>query len=189
MSFPCMQESVILIFTIIYFFVNFHESEAQQNNTFYLMHEVPQSNFLNPAVQINCKWFVAIPALGSTHINISNSTFSFNELFSTNNGLASLDMSSLYENARNTNLINTETHLDLISIGYRRNEYYFNFNIAEKVNVAATYPRSIIELAWKGNTQFLGETAEFNNLRTHSVYYREYSLGVSKVWDSEVWSA
>ena len=66
----------------------FLTSKGQQNNTFYLMHEVPQSNFLNPAVQIKCKWFVAIPALGSTHINISNSTFSFNELFSTNNGSA-----------------------------------------------------------------------------------------------------
>ncbi|MCD4832429.1 MAG: DUF5723 family protein [Bacteroidales bacterium] len=184
MSFPQRRESIICIGFIVFFLISFNRSFSQQNNTFYLMHEVPQSNLLNPAVQIKCKWYVAIPALGSTHINISNSTFSFNELFSTNNGSASLDMSSLYENVRNTNLVSSELHLDLISIGYRRNEYYFNFNIAEKVNVAATYPGSIIELAWKGNTQFLGETTKFNNLRTHSVYYREYSLGVSKVWDA-----
>jgi hypothetical protein len=148
------------------------------------MHDVPQSNLLNPAVQINCKWYVAIPVLGSTQFDYSNSTFTFNELFSTNNGSASLNMENFYKRILKTNLLSSELHMDLISIGYRRNEYYYNFNIAEKVNMALTYPRSIIEFLWKGNTQFLGETAEFNNLRTHTVHYREYSLGVSKVWDA-----
>ena len=159
-------------------------SNAQQNSTFYLMHEVPQSNLLKPAVQINCKWYVAFPLLGSTQLNYSNSTFTFNEIFATNDGSASLDIGSFYNNIRKTNLLSSEIHLDLISVGYRFSDYYINFNIAEKINLAATYPGSLMELAWKGNTQFLGETAEFNNLRTHSVYYREYSLGVSKVWDA-----
>ncbi len=157
---------------------------GQQNNTFYLMHDVPQTNLLNPAVQIKCKWFVGIPLLTSTQLNYSNSTFSFNELFSTSNGSASLDIGGIYENIRKTNLLSTELHLDLISVGYRFNDYYINFNIAEKINAALTYPGSIMDLAWKGNTQFLGETAKFNNLRTHTVHYREYALGVSKVWDA-----
>lgn len=174
----------ILLFSILGILIISSKIYAQQNNTFYLMHDVPQSNLLNPAVQINCKWYVAIPLLGSTQFDYSNSTFSFNELFSTTDGSASLDLESFYESVLKTNLLSSELHLDLISIGYRRNEYYFNFNIAEKVNMAFTYPGSIIEFLWKGNTQFLGESAEFNNLRTHSVHYREYSLGVSKVWDA-----
>lgn len=157
---------------------------AQQSNTFFLMHDVPQSNFLNPAVQINCKWYVSIPLLGSTHVNYTNTAFTFNELFSTSNGSASLNMGGLYENVRKTNLLSADLNLDLITVGYRRNDYYFVFNISEKVSAALTYPGSLIEFAWKGNTQFLGETEEFNNLRTHSVHYREYSLGVSKVWDA-----
>jgi hypothetical protein len=185
MSFLRKQESIfICVIIIIFIFFNIGKSFSQQNSTFYLMHDVPQSNLLNPAVQIKCKWYVAIPLLGSTHLNYSNSTFSFNELFSTNSGSASLNMESFYESVRKTNLIGTDLHLDLISIGYRRNEYYFSFNIAEKINMALTYPGSLVEFAWKGNTQFLGETEEFNNLRTHSVHYREYSLGVSKVWDA-----
>ena len=179
MSFPRKRESLILIFCL-----SFITSFSQQNNSFYLMYNVPQSNLLNPAVQINCKWYVAFPLLGSTQLNYSNSTFSFNEIVSTTDGSGSLDIGSFYNNIKKTNLLSSELHLDLISIGYRFNDYYVNFNIAEKINLAATYPGSIMELAWKGNTQFLGETAEFNNLRTHSVYYREYSLGVSKVWDA-----
>jgi hypothetical protein len=164
--------------------VAYMNSYSQQNNTFYLMHDLPQSNLLNPAVQIKCKWYVGIPLLASTQLNYSNSTFSFNELFSTSSGSASLDIDNFYNNIRKTNLISSEVHLDLISIGYRRDDYYITFNIAEKINAAVTYPGSILELAWKGNTQFLGETEKFNNLRTHTTYYREYALGVSKVWDA-----
>jgi hypothetical protein len=148
------------------------------------MHDLPQSNLLNPAVQIKCKWYVGIPLLASTQLNYSNSTFSFNELFSSSSGSASLDIDNFYNNIRKTNLISLEVHLDLISLGYRRDDYYITFNIAEKINAAVTYPGSILELAWKGNTQFLGETEKINNLRTHTTYYREYALGVSKVWDA-----
>ena len=168
---------ITLIFLSFVFSISLR---AQQNNTFYLMHDVPQSNLLNPAVQIKCKWFVGIPLLTSTQLNYSNSTFSYNDL-----GVSSsLNFENLYNNIKKTNLISTELHLDLLSIGYRRDDYYITFNIAEKVNAGLTYPGSIFELAWNGNTQFLGETVEFNNLRTNTVYYREYSLGVSKVWDA-----
>ena len=148
------------------------------------MHDLPQSNLLNPAVQIKCKWYVGIPLLASTQLNYSNSSFSFNDVFSTASGSATLDIDNFMSNVKKTNLLSTELHLDLISIGYRKDDYYITFNIAEKVNAAVTYPGSILELAWEGNTLFLGETEKFNNLRTHTTYYREYALGVSKVWDA-----
>ena len=179
-SFLRKHESILLF---LFFFISIN-TFSQQNSTFYLMHDVPQTNLLNPAVQIKCKWFVGFPLLTSTQFNYSNSTFSFNELFTTTDGSASLDIGTFYDNIKKTNLLNSEIHLDLISVGYHFSNYYINFNIAEKINFAITYPGSIMELAWKGNTQFLGEKAEFNNLRTHAVYYREYSLGVSKVLDA-----
>ena len=172
------------IFFILGFILLFFCASAQQSNTFYLLHDVPQSNRLNPAVQIKCKWFLGFPLLTSTHLNYSNTVFSFNELFSSSGGSASLNMSSFYDKVKKSNLIDNAIHLDLISLGYRRNDYYITFNIAEKINSGITYPGSLIELVWKGNTQFLGETEKFNNLRTNTVYYREYSLGVSKVWDT-----
>lgn len=180
-NFKFHNKSFLIV--VIWIFTFISSTNGQQNNTFYLMHDVPQTNLLNPAVQLKCKWFVTVPVLGSTHFNYSNSTFSFNELFRTNSGSASLDIGSFYDNIKKTNLLSTELNLDLLTIGYRRNDYYFTFNIVEKANIAITYPGSLLKLVWKGNTQFLGETEEFNNLRTHSVYYREYSLGVSKVWD------
>lgn len=143
------------------------------------MHNVPQANLLNPAVQIDCKWFVGIPLLTSTQLNYSNTAFSFNDIL----GSGNLNIDALNDNVHRADLLATEVHLDLISLGYKYHEYYIIFNIAEKVNMAFTYPGDLVGLAWQGNTQFLGETANFNNLRTNTSYYREYSLGVSKVWD------
>ncbi|HAN18289.1 MAG: hypothetical protein A2X13_04700 [Bacteroidetes bacterium GWC2_33_15] len=167
----------VLLFLFLPFisFVSF----AQQNSTFFLMHRVPQSNLLNPAVQIDCKWYVGIPALTSTQFNYSNTAFSFNDILEGGN----LNIDALNDNVHRADLLATELHLDLISIGYRHNEYYITFNIAEKVNLAITYPGDLVGLAWQGNSQFLGETAGFNNLRTNTSYYREYSLGISKVFD------
>lgn len=165
----------LMSFCIIPFSVLF----SQQNNTFYLMHNVPQSNLLNPAVQIDCKWFVGIPALTSTQLNYSNTAFSFNDIL----GSGNLDIDALNNNVHRADLLATELHLDLISIGYRYHEYYITFNIAEKVNVALTYPGDLVGMAWQGNAQFIGETANFNNLRTNTSYYREYAIGVSKVFD------
>ncbi|OFX82832.1 MAG: hypothetical protein A2W99_14315 [Bacteroidetes bacterium GWF2_33_16] len=165
----------LISFCIIPFSVLF----SQQNNTFYLMHNVPQSNLLNPAVQIDCKWFVGIPALTSTQLNYSNTAFSFNDIL----GSGNLDIDALNNNVHRADLLATELHLDLISLGYRYHEYYITFNIAEKVNMAFTYPGDLVGMAWQGNAQFIGETANFNNLRTNTSYYREYAIGVSKVFD------
>jgi len=143
------------------------------------MHNVPQSNLLNPAVQIDCKWFIGIPALTSTQLNYSNTAFSFNDIL----GGGNLDINSLNNNVHKTDLLASELHLDLISLGYKYKEYYITFNIAEKANIGVTYPGDLVGLAWQGNAQFIGETASFNNLRTNTSYYREYAIGVSKVFD------
>jgi hypothetical protein len=41
----------------------FTELQAQQSNTLFFMHSLPESNFINPAVQNSCKLFIGLPAL------------------------------------------------------------------------------------------------------------------------------
>ncbi len=50
-------------------------SQAQQNNTLFFMHSLPEANFINPAVQINCGIFIGLPLVSSFHMNIANSGF------------------------------------------------------------------------------------------------------------------
>lgn len=181
---PKMHRELKHIILILLFSFLHASLFGQQSNTLYLMHEVPQSNRLNPAVQPACKWFVGFPMLSSAHFNISSSAYAFNDIFAVENSTANLQAENLYKNAQKSNLLSSELHLDLLSIGYRFGPYYIHFSVAEKINAAITYPGSMMELAWKGNSAFLDERVKLNNLHTHSGYYREYSLALSKRWNA-----
>jgi hypothetical protein len=60
--------------------LSFAELQAQQSNTLFFMHSLPESNFINPAVQNGCKLFIGLPVLSSIHMHASNSGFTANQL-------------------------------------------------------------------------------------------------------------
>lgn len=43
---------------------------AQQNNSLFFIHRIPQSNLINPAFQIDCPIYVGVPFLSSLHFNL-----------------------------------------------------------------------------------------------------------------------
>ena len=154
---------------------------SQQNHTMYIMHYLPESNLLNPAVPISCKWYIGIPVLSSLHLNYANSSFSYNTLFKNlGNGVYETDIDKAVKKLHFRNLIGTELHAQLLAIGYRKDAYSFMFTITEKNNIPVIYPKKPILLAWKGNSQFEGEKAGFRGTSIYFNHYREYALGVSK---------
>jgi hypothetical protein len=56
------------LLTFFPFFCIYTGIAAQQNMTLYQMHDITQSNFLNPAVASDCKWNIGFPALGNISI-------------------------------------------------------------------------------------------------------------------------
>ncbi|MCW3785106.1 DUF5723 family protein [Plebeiibacterium sediminum] len=158
-------------------------AKAQQNNTLFLMHELPQANIVNPSVPINCKWLIGKPMLGSTHINGYSTGFSFNDVFE------NFDGDSLRFNPDKTlhkfnklELLATEFHLSLISLGYKYKQNYFTFYINEKINTYHTLSKNAFILANEGNTQFEGQNTQMDGTRINAVHYREYAIG----WAREV---
>ena len=152
---------------------------GQQSNTFYLMHDVPQSNLLNPAVQLACKWYIGLPAIASTYSKYSNTAFTYNDLA----GGANSNFESLYKQLHKTDLISFEAGANLISLGYRHNSNYFTINIADRMSINNTLPRDLSGLALFGNGQFIGKTADLSGLRVNGLYFREYAFGYSRVLD------
>jgi hypothetical protein len=71
---------------------------GQQSHTLYFLHNVPQTNMLNPAVQNECKVFVGLPLISSLHINLANSGFTMNQLLDTQApGEYAVDASKIYD--------------------------------------------------------------------------------------------
>ena len=152
---------------------------AQQSNTFYLMHDVPQSNLLNPAVQLKCRYYIGIPVLASTHISYSNTAFTYNDLA----GSTSWNSDGVFDQMHRVDLYYADIQLHPVSLGYRHKLLYFTFNITERIQGYQTIPKDLVEMAVYGNGPSVGETARFDALKPGAHHTREYSLGLSMVVD------
>lgn len=154
--------------------------KAQVNHTLYNMHTIPQSNFLNPAIQGPCKVWVGLPALSSIHLDVGNTFSSFNSATYTTDSTFYPDVDVILRKMHKVDFITSELHINLITLGYRYKDYYFTFAITEKNNTITSFPESIIGFVWEGNSSEVGNTIRMNRLGVNMMHYREYGLGVSK---------
>jgi hypothetical protein len=155
---------------------------AQQSNTLFFMHGIPESNFINPAVQGRCGVFLGLPLVSSVHVHASNSGFTLNQLLKkqTAGGYA-VDAQNALSHLGRSNLLTTEFYTTWLALGVQRNDWYFTFTIQEKDNLAASYSRDLVAFGLKGNTQFEGQWINMHGTGVWFNHMREYALGVSKV--------
>lgn len=151
--------------------------QAQQANTLYLMHAVPQTNLLNPAVQIACKYYVGIPVLSSIHLNYSNTAFTYNDLAST----STLNIEGVSKQMHRRDLYTGEARINLLGFGYRHKSFYFTFNVSERIRAYQTIPGKLAQMGVNGNWPYLDKTARFDGFRPGGFHIRDYSVGISKV--------
>jgi hypothetical protein len=161
---------------------------GQQDNILFFMQGLPQSNIVNPAVQSSCKWFIGVPILSSVHFNYSNTAFTYNQLLSVHplHDTTEINLKYIADHAHRMDMISSEFHLNWISLGYLYKNYYFTFNISEKIDVSVFWPKELVQLIWKGNIPFIGKTAHASGTRANADYYREYAFGVSKVINNKL---
>jgi hypothetical protein len=164
---------ILILFTLI------NGGFAQKNNALFLIHEVPESNLLNPAIDLPCKWYLGLPALSSLHVNYENSTFTFNQLFMPVSGSYRPSILGLKENLHSRNSISTELHAQLFALGYKRKNTSYYFTVTEKDNLMFTYPKNTILYFLEGNVPFIGEEFNTNGTAINFNHYREFALGIS----------
>lgn len=154
---------------------------AQQNQSLFLMHQIPESNLLNPAVSIPCRWYIGVPLFSSIHFNYGNSFTTYNQLFKpSTDGQRSIEIDETINRMHTRDFMGTELHLQLLAVGYRYRNYSFMFTITEKDNFPATLPKEGAELIFNGNTQFEGQNAGIKGSGMYFSHYREYAVSASK---------
>lgn len=170
---------------------------AQQDNTLYFLNNVPQRGLLNPAINHTCNIYVSgiiMPIAGQVlppiHFNYNNNAFSYKNVISKGTGIFSDslvtpfqvggDTDKFFKRLRKVNYISIENHIDLLSVGYRWKQFYFDFHIAEKTEFRASFPKDLIVLAWEGNGKsLLGNEAFLSYMGATATHYREYAIGTS----------
>jgi hypothetical protein len=176
------QRKLLVLLGGILFCFQF-DSLAQQNNTLYFMPVIPQASFLNPAYTTECNYW-GLPLLSSLHFNYSNTAFSYNQLFPVKAGQRIPDGNYLASKTHNLDLVSTQFHTSLISIGFWYDEFFFSFHVTEKVDAFLSFPNTFFKVAWEGNTQYVGETVEIDRLGVNVNHRREYAVSAS-AWIDE----
>lgn len=160
---------VLLFFSLLGF--------SQQDNTLFFLHDIPESNFVNPAVQIRCRQYMGLPLLTTLHINVNSTGFSYKSF---SPGADSINIDKLVSKMHSWDYLTMELHYTPISFGFMYDKkQYFNFAWTEKVEAKVFYPKKLLMLAKDGNTQFVGSGLSTRNPGVKAIYYRELSFGYS----------
>jgi len=161
--------------------------QAQQSNTLFFMHFVPEANFVNPAVQIECRLFLGLPVVSSLHTHFSNSGFTAEQLLEKESeGGYTINADHAVNKLGRHNLFTSEVYATLLAVGLRRDNLYYNFTLTEKGNVALHYSRDFMAFALKGNTQFEGQWVDLRGTGIFLNYIREYAFGMSKEYSDNL---
>ena len=181
---------IILLFSTIITF-------AQQSNTLFYMHRLPQSTLVNPAIQPDCKLTIsglAIPVSGqlfpAMHTNTGSTGFAYKDMVQYNSVLDSLliptskdyDYEHILGKLKDVNFITFEEHLDIISVGYKwKNNWRFTFNIASKTEIKLNFTKDLMQLIYEGGNgaTFSEETADISFGIT-ATQWHEIGIGASK---------
>ncbi|MCU4156018.1 hypothetical protein J1N10_08515 [Carboxylicivirga sp. A043] len=176
-----MQKALRYILLIMLVF-SIKLTEAQQNLTLFLMHDVPQANYVNPAVSYQCKWIVGFPGLASTHVNYNNSAFSLNEGLRYDSSVDStyFNFDQVVDNFNNTEIVQSSVYYTPLYAGFWLKNNWITLSVTEKITSYNTVPKEVAELVWYGNTPFVGRQASINGLRVNGLHFREYALGIAR---------
>ena len=188
---------MIRYITIILIFISSFTMYAQQSNTLFYMHRLPQSTLVNPAIQPDCKLTISgliVPVSGqlfpATHTNIGSTGFAYQDMVQYNSIMDSLmiptskgfDYEHLLSKLKDVNFVTLEEHLDILSVGYRwKDAWRFTFNIATKTELRANFTKDLFQFIADGGNgdSFSGETANLSFGIT-ATQWHEIGIGASK---------
>lgn len=143
------------------------------------MHELPQSNIVNPAVTIQNKYFLGCPIIGSTHFNVYSTGFTFNDMYYSENEFLHFRPENGISKFSDIEIVESETQLTLLSFGYRVNNNYYTFSVNEKANTYQLLSKKLLQFMFEGNSNFEGQRVNLSNSSLNAIHYREYAFGIA----------
>lgn len=174
------MKKYIALLSFVLFFATM--SLAQPNMTLYQMHDIVQSNSLNPAVPISCGWVVSFPGMGGVALGAST-PLSYNDFGAGENAL---DVDKFISKLHNKNVFTTSANINLITIGYRAERTFYQFTINERASQVSSVYQDPIVMLLKGNSSYVGKTVD-GAPSVNALHYREYGFNVAHEINSTLW--
>ena len=140
------------------------------------MSNISQSNMTNPAIMNDYKIAVNLPSI---YAGFYNSSFKPNDVLEKNGNTLMLDMDKLVNGMSDNGLsIQTNVNVETFGFSFRAKKWQISLNHGVRISTFHNIPKQLLQFAWGGNAQFIGETiniAPTQNL----LMYQEFGLGLA----------
>lgn len=131
---------------------------AQQEQSILFQQDVMQSSYANPAQLPDRN--IMIKLLPSTYFNLANTGFSYNDLIREEGDTAFIDPDQVIDQLQRSNYLQQNLELELFALTLRFNRFYVGTSVRLRQSVFANYPRTLLQLGWQGNTDYVGQTVD-----------------------------
>ncbi|MBI1226275.1 MAG: hypothetical protein GC192_13660 [Bacteroidetes bacterium] len=162
-----------LPFIILLFFVS--QISAQQELGLHFMPHVWQSNTTNPAFVQDKKLTIGLPGIYSA---IAFDGPTYNQTVSKQDGKTVVDIDKLIGHLDNENTIRNELGIPSLSLSYKMNNLHLSIGHTVKYTSFLKYPKTLPQLVWQGNVQFIDQTIQLGN-ELELAGYHELMTGVA----------
>lgn len=172
-----MKKAYILLIISISVIFDSSKVLAQSEFGLYFSDRVWQTHKMNPArLQINHFTF----SFPSPYLGIGNSGFTFNDLVRPipNSDATELDVDNLVSILDDQNTLRLQAELDAFMVGLRVKNWQFTLAASAYMRGFVQYPQSLVEFAWNGNSEFIGQETEIAP-DIHLLSYSEIALGTT----------
>ncbi len=119
-----------------------------------------QSTFSNPALmhRLPGRLTIGLPGLSNDFL-VEN--FTYNDLASQENGQNVLRPAQIIPLLQDRNLLRDQFDFETIGVALRNKRLAVGFQHRIRYDALVDYPKTLAQLIWQGNAQFIGQTVEF----------------------------
>jgi len=159
---------------------------SQQINTMYFMDDIPVRNYLNPAFQPYCNFYLGLPIIGYSQFSSSNNSITLKDFAYRVNNIpiiflnANGNIDNFYNVLKPTTLLNADIQLNLLNFGFRTGKAYWNFSLTEKIDGQIGIPKDFMKLLLYGTPNVDINKFNLNTFGVDFTAYTEAGLGYSR---------
>jgi hypothetical protein len=163
-----------------------------QDNTMYMLHDLPQANMLNPAVDFPCKYYLELPVVSSIKISYNNTSFSYKDFIKQGTGdkvdSMVMDFDNIYSKLGKHNAIYAEVENVLVGGGFHWKKYFISARIYQSHQAGIFYSKDLIGLKdgnWNSSTNS-PVNYDLSRNEINAISYLGFSIGVSRQYTNEL---
>ncbi len=149
---------------------------AQQEVGLHFMDNLWQSTYTNPANVPESNLLISLPSLRN-NLMITGATYN-DIIFQEVNGRTQIDIDRVIDNLEDQNLIRDDLAFETIGAAFKLGGITLNVSHAFKYLAYLDYPKTMPQLIWQGNAQFIGEHASLSN-DLQLTGYNEFAVGAA----------